>query len=85
MITPAMPVNDDAQRATPRLGTRSAGRKTIVLNRPALEIRQAHPRGGSYVICGAHPDWSRSDLKKPWSLHAAGGVIGITAGSNPSG
>src|SRR5271165_1164400 len=23
MITPAMPVNDDAQRATPRIGTRS--------------------------------------------------------------
>ena len=43
------------------------GRKTIVLNRPALEILQAHPRTGSYVIRGTHPDRPRTDLKKPWS------------------
>ena len=43
------------------------GRKTIVLNRPALEILQAHPRSGSYVISGTHPDRPRTDLKKPWS------------------
>ena len=38
-----------------------------MLNRPALEILQAHPRGGSYVIGGTHPDRPRTDLKKPWS------------------
>ncbi len=43
------------------------GRKTIVLNRPALEILQAHPRGGSFVISGARLDQPRADLKKPWS------------------
>jgi integrase len=43
------------------------GRKTIVLNRPALEILQAHPRTGTYVISGTHPDRPRTDLKKPWS------------------
>ena len=43
------------------------GRKTIVLNRPALEILQTHPRGGPYVISGTHSDRPRTDLKKPWS------------------
>jgi integrase len=43
------------------------GRKTIVLNRPALEILQSHPRTGTYVISGTHPDRPRTDLKKPWS------------------
>jgi integrase len=43
------------------------GRKTIVLNRPALEILQTHPRNGSYVIGSTHPDRPRTDLKKPWS------------------
>jgi integrase len=48
------------------------GRKTIVLNRPALEILSAHPRGGSYVIRGTHPDRPRTDLKKPWSAVCRG-------------
>jgi integrase len=42
------------------------GRKTIVLNRPALGILQTHPRNGSFVIGGAHLDRPRTDLKKPW-------------------
>jgi integrase len=42
------------------------GRKTIVLNRPALAILQTHPRNGSFVIGGAHIDRPRKDLKKPW-------------------
>ena len=42
------------------------GRKTIVLNRPALAILQTHPRNGSVRYCGTHPDRPRTDLKKPW-------------------
>ena len=42
------------------------GRKTIVLNRPALDILQTHPRNGAFVIGGTHPDRPRTDLKKPW-------------------
>ena len=54
------------------------GRKTIVLNRPALEILQTHPRGGSYVISGTHPDRPRTDLKKPWSAVCRGaGLEGV--------
>jgi integrase len=48
------------------------GRKTIVLNRPALEILQTHPRNGSLVIVGTHPDRPRTDLKKPWSAVCRG-------------
>ena len=36
------------------------GRKTIVLNRPALGILQTHPRNGSFVISGAHLDRPRT-------------------------
>ena len=43
------------------------GRKTIVLNRPALEILKAHRRFGPFVIVGDKPDQPRTDLKKPWS------------------
>jgi integrase len=43
------------------------GRKTIVLNRPALEILKAHRRIGPFVIVGDKLDQPRTDLKKPWS------------------
>jgi integrase len=43
------------------------GRKTIVLNRPALEILKAHRRMGPFVIVGDKLDQPRTDLKKPWS------------------
>jgi len=43
------------------------GRKAVVLNRPALEILQAHPRLGPFVIVGDKLDQPRTDLKKPWA------------------
>jgi integrase len=43
------------------------GRKTIVLNRPALQILKAHRRIGPFVIVGDKLDQPRTDLKKPWS------------------
>ena len=50
------------------------GRKTIVLNAPALAVLSALPRVGSYVIMGDNPEKSRHDLNRPWKLvskHAA--------------
>ena len=44
------------------------GRKTIVLNAPALAILSQLPRMGSYVIMGDHEDKPRHDLHRPWSL-----------------
>ena len=57
----------DLERGLLLLPDSKTGRKTIVLNRPALEILQTHPRDGSFVISGSHPDRPRRDLKKPWS------------------
>ncbi len=53
MITPAMPVNDDAQRATPRIGTRSKygpdnARPDLTKGGPYPD--QSHQSGWHYVI-----------------------------------
>jgi integrase len=58
--------NVDLGRGLLLLPDSKTGRKTIVLNRPALAILQTHPRDGSFVIGGTHPDRPRTDLKKPW-------------------
>lgn len=44
------------------------GRKTIVLNAPALAILSELPRLGSYVIMGDHEEKPRHDLHRPWRL-----------------
>ena len=54
------------------------GRKTIILNAPALAILSELPRIGIYVIAGENPDAPRADLKRPWevvSRHA--GLVGV--------
>lgn len=51
--------------------SRKAGTKAIVLNAPALEVLNAIPRIGVYVIAGAtagkKDEKPRSDLKRPWT------------------
>jgi integrase len=54
----------DLGRALLLLPDPKTGRKTIVLNRPALEILQTHPRNGSFVIAGTHPDRPRTESQK---------------------
>lgn len=44
------------------------GRKTIILNAPALAILADLPRVGVYVIAGELPDQPRADLKRPWQI-----------------
>lgn len=56
----------DIERGLLLLPTSKTGKKTIVLNAPALEILNALPRSGDYVIAGTSADKPRSDLKKPW-------------------
>ena len=60
----------DFERGLLLLPTSKTGKKTIVLNAPALAILTGLPRSGEYVIAGAFPDKSRSDLKKPWKAVA---------------
>ena len=56
----------DFERGLLLLPTSKTGKKTIVLNAPALAILNGLPRAGDFVIAGASPDTPRADLKKPW-------------------
>jgi integrase len=42
------------------------GRKTIILNAPALAVLNALERIGPYVVPGDDPEVPRYDLKRPW-------------------
>ncbi|MFN3892527.1 MAG: tyrosine-type recombinase/integrase [Beijerinckiaceae bacterium] len=61
----------DLERGLLFLPTSKTGKKTVVLNGPAIEVLNNLPRLGLYVIAGAtagQPDEKpRSDLKRPWS------------------
>lgn len=68
----------DFERGLLLLPTSKTGKKTIVLNAPALAILNELPRSGEYVIAGASSDKSRSDLKKPWKAVAKrAGLTGV--------
>jgi integrase len=64
----------DFERGLLLLPTSKTGKKTIVLNAPALAILTALPRVGEYVIAGTSAgtkdEKPRSDLKKPWKAVA---------------
>jgi integrase len=60
----------DFERGLLLLPTSKTGKKTIILNAPALAILTSLPRVGGYVIAGtsagSKDEKPRSDLKKPW-------------------
>jgi integrase len=58
----------DIERGLLFLPDSKTGRKTIVLNAPALAVLATLPRIGTYVIIGEHPETPRHDLKRPWQL-----------------
>ena len=43
-----------------------SGRKTIILNAPALAVLNGLERVGTYVVPGDNPEKPRHDLKRPW-------------------
>jgi integrase len=57
----------DGERGLLFLPDSKTGRKTIVLNAPALAVLSALPRVGSYVIPGIDPERPRADLQRPWA------------------
>ena len=64
------------------LPTSKTGKKTIVLNAPALDILNSLPRIGAYVIAGpsagSDDERPRSDLKKPWrAISKRAGLKGV--------
>jgi integrase len=68
----------DFERGLLLLPTSKTGKKTIVLNAPALAILSTLPRSGEYVIAGTSVDNPRSDLKKPWRAVASrAGLTGV--------
>jgi integrase len=60
----------DFERGLLLLPKSKTGKKTIVLNAPALAVLNAIPRVGNFVIAGAaageKDERPRADLKKPW-------------------
>ncbi len=58
----------DFERGLLLLPDSKTGRKTIVLNAPALTVLSELPRISAYVIVGDDPDRPRHDLNRPWQL-----------------
>src|SRR6516162_2398339 len=56
----------DLERGLLFLADSKTGRKTVILNAPALAVLTQLDRLGSYVVPGDDPDKSRTDLKRPW-------------------
>ena len=56
----------DFERGLLFLTKSKTGRKTVVLNAPALAVLAELPKAGAYVIAGTDPAKPRTDLKKPW-------------------
>ena len=55
-----------------------SGRKTIILNAPALAILNGLERIGSCVIPGDDPEQPRHDLKRPWTVVSTrAGLTGV--------
>ena len=56
----------DMERGCLFLPDSKSGRKTIILNAPALAVLKALERVGPYVVAGDDPEKPRHDLKRPW-------------------
>ena len=58
----------DFERGLLFLSSSKSGKRTVVLNSPAISVLEGLPRVGQYVIAGNDPDRPRSDLKRPWLI-----------------
>jgi integrase len=55
-----------------------SGRKTVMLNAPALSVLDNLERVGPYVVPGDDPERPRHDLKRPWNaITKRAGLIGV--------
>lgn len=61
----------DFERGLLFLRDSKTGKKSVVLNAPALAVLQDLPRRSAYVIPGDSPDTPRADLKRVWSAVTA--------------
>jgi integrase len=68
----------DFERGCLFLPDSKTGRKTVILNAPALAVLNALERVGPYVVPGDVPEQPRHDLKRPWDAVARrAGLIGV--------
>lgn len=62
----------DLERGLLLLPTSKTGKKTIVLNAPAMAVLSSLPRIGNYVVAGktagTEDEKPRADLKRPWAM-----------------
>jgi integrase len=70
--------NVDTERGLLFLADSKTGKKTVVLNAPALAVLTGLDRVGSYVVPGDDPEKSRADLKGPWeAVSKLAGLEGV--------
>ena len=62
--------NVDIERGLLFLADSKTGKKTIVLNAPAMAALASLDKFGTYVVPGDGPDKPRADLKRPWAAIA---------------
>jgi integrase len=68
----------DLERGLIFLPDSKSGRKTIILNAPALAVLGELDRVGPYVVPGDDPQKPRADLKRPWAAVAkSAGLDGV--------
>ena len=56
----------DLERGLLFLPDSKSGRKTVILNAPALTVLNELKRIGPFVVPGDNPENPRADLKRPW-------------------
>jgi integrase len=68
----------DMERGLLLLPDSKTGRKTIILNAPALAVLAGLPRSGAHVFPGTTAGKPRADLKRPWAAVAkSAGIEGV--------
>jgi integrase len=68
----------DLERGFLFLADSKSGRKTVILNAPALALLTSLKRIGSYVVPGDDPEKPRADLKRPWeAVSSRAGFDGV--------
>lgn len=60
----------DLERGLLFLADSKTGKKTVILNAPALAVLADLDRYGPYVVPGDNPEKPRADLKRPWAAVA---------------
>jgi integrase len=68
----------DLERGLLFLPDSKSGRKTVVLNAPAMAVLSGLERVGPYVVPGDDPQKPRADLKRPWeAVSRRAGLQGV--------